>query len=107
MLLVDLDYYNMYNFGYYSAYVNAPLIFSVLVTRNYKDWLDRRDYLLESEYALTKETGDLGPPSTTYMDPSIRQMLADGALPFVPVTQFRLPDGSASILYRNTQLTGP
>ncbi len=107
LLVVDLNYYNQNNFSYYSAYLNAPLIFSALLTRDEEEWRERRDYLLHSEYALTKETGDQGPPFTIFMNARIREELANGTLAFVPVTRFRLPDGSDSILYRNTKVIKP
>ena len=91
LLVVDHPFFNQNNFGYFSAYLNVPLVFSVVGTRSERDWPGRRDYLLKSEYALTKESGDQGPTYTTFMNTQIRQMLAEGALPFVQVSRFLYP----------------
>jgi hypothetical protein len=100
LLVVDHRFFNQNNFSYYAAFLNTPLIFSAVNARSQEEWPARREYLLQSQYALTKESGDQGAPFNSVMNPEIRKMLASGELPFVEVARFELPDGSESILYR-------
>ena len=102
LLVVDNPYFNQNNMSYYAAVMNLPLVVSAVETSAPSGASYALAYLGQAQYVITK-TGNQGPTFTTYLNGWIRSQLQSGRLPFHPIADFRMPDGSVAVVYARNE----